>query len=103
MSRWVDVGSLSELRFQPGAPVQIEGRWIAIFPLDGGYHAIDNVCPHASAPLCDGTVLDDHVVCMLHLWQFNLRTGTCDIGSEWNVRHYDVRQVGDRLEVAFAK
>ncbi|MCB9878688.1 MAG: Rieske (2Fe-2S) protein [Planctomycetes bacterium] len=100
MTRWVDLGRVADLRFQPGAPVKVEGRWIAVFPLDGGYTAIDNACPHASAPLCDGTVLDGHVVCALHLWQFDLRTGACDVGEVWNVRHYEVRQVDDRLELA---
>ena len=99
MTRWVDLGRVADLRFQPGAPVKVEGRWIAVFPLDGGYTAIDNACPHASAPLCDGTVLDGKVVCYLHCWEFDLRTGACDVGDEWNVRTYAVREADGRLLV----
>lgn len=99
MSRWVDAAALADLNFAPGAAVQVEGRWLAVFPLDGGYEAIDNACPHASAPLCDGTVLDGKVVCYLHLWEFDLKTGRCDVGDEWNVAHYATRVVDGRLEI----
>ena len=99
MSRWVDVGAIAELKFSPGAPVQIDGRWIAIFQLDGSWRAIDNNCPHASAPLCDGTVLDGKVVCYLHCWEFDLRTGACDVGPQWNVKTYPVREQEGRLLV----
>ena len=42
--------------------------------------SIDNACPHASAPLCDGTVMDGKVICHLHLWEFDVKTGVCDVG-----------------------
>ena len=58
MSRWVDVGALDEMKFDPGHPVHLDGRWLAVFPHQGSYRVIDNACPHASAPLCDGTLLD---------------------------------------------
>ena len=99
MSRWIDVGVIAEMKFAPGFPVMVEGKWIALFRLDDGYTAIDNVCPHASAPLCDGTVLDGKVVCYLHLWEFDLRTGMCDVGEQWSVQHYPTRVVEDRLEI----
>ncbi|MBX3463368.1 MAG: nitrite reductase small subunit NirD [Planctomycetes bacterium] len=96
---WVDVGAIADLKFTPGAPVRIGDRWIAIFRLGGEWRAIDNQCPHASAPLCDGTVLDGKVVCYLHCWEFDLRTGACDVGPEWNVRTYPVRERDGRLEI----
>lgn len=99
MSRWIDVGPVADLKFAPGAPIEVEGRWLAVFPLDGGYVAIDNACPHASAPLCDGTVLDGKVICYLHLWEFDLRTGACEVGAEWNVKSYAARVTDGRLAV----
>src|SRR5262249_43957464 len=99
---WIDIGPPHALRFTPGAEVRIEDRWLAIFPLDGGYVALDNACPHAGAPLCDGTVLDGRVVCSLHLWEFDLRTGACDVGPAWNARTYPVRLHEGRLQVAIS-
>lgn len=97
--RWVDLGALDAMRFTPGAAVRVEDRWLAIFPLDGGYVAIDNACPHAGAPLCDGTVQGGKVVCYLHCWEFDLRSGACDVGAGWNVATYPLRVLDGRLLV----
>ncbi len=99
MSRWVDVGAIDELKFDPGAPVRIGSTWLAVFRLGAGFTAIDNLCPHAGAPLCDGTRMDDKIICYLHCWEFDLRTGACDVGGEWNVRTYTTREREGRLEV----
>lgn len=99
MSAWVDVGALTDLKFTPGAPVQIDGHWVAVFRLGERLVAIDNACPHASAPLCDGAVLDGKVVCFLHCWEFDLLTGACDVGEQWNVRSYAVRTVDGRVQI----
>lgn len=96
---WVDVGAVAELKFTPGAPVKLDGHWIAVFRVDGAFRAIDNRCPHASAPLCDGTVFDGKVACYLHCWEFDLTTGVCDVGPQWNVQTYPVREVDGRLQV----
>ena len=77
MSAWVDVGARAELKFAPGAPVKIGDHWLAVFELGDRLVAIDNNCPHASAPLCDGTVIGGKVVCYLHCWEFDLATGAC--------------------------
>lgn len=98
---WIDVGALADLKFTPGAPVQIGSHWLAIFAIDGGYAAIDNRCPHASAPLCDGWLRDGKVACFLHGWEFDLRTGACDVGAEWNVKTYAVREHGGRVQVCW--
>lgn len=96
---WHPIGRPESLRFDPGVAVRAGNRRVAVFPLDGGYAAIDNACPHASAPLCDGSLLGDKVVCMLHLWEFHLRTGACDVGPQWNVATYPVRVRDGVLEV----
>lgn len=100
MSRWVDAGALDEMKFDPGHPVRLEDRWLAVFPVGEGYRVIDNACPHASAPLCDGTLLNGKVVCHLHLWEFDLETGACDVGQEWSVQTYEARAIDGRLQVA---
>jgi nitrite reductase/ring-hydroxylating ferredoxin subunit len=97
--RWHDAGRPEDLRFMPGAPLRLGDRWIAIFRIGDGYTALDNACPHAGAPLCDGRVVDGKIVCYLHLWSFDLRTGSCDVGPDWNVTIYPVRLHEGRLLV----
>ena len=47
-------------------------------------------------------MIDGKAVCYLHCWQFDLRTGACDVGKDWNVRTYPVREVEGRLQVGIA-
>lgn len=100
---WTPVARPEDLRFDPGAPVKLHGHWLAIFRTDEGgavhYHAIDNACPHASAPLCGGTQMGRKVVCSLHLWEFDLETGACDVGADWSVTTYPCRLRDGVLEV----
>lgn len=96
---WHDVGPPGDLRFAPGAAVHVAGRWFALFRDGAEWRALDNACPHAGAPLCDGTVLGGKVICFLHCWEFDLRTGACDVGREWDVATYPVREVGGRLQI----
>lgn len=104
---WTPIGKRDAMKFEPGHAVRIGSHWIAVFALKGNdgneeLLAIDNACPHASAPLCDGAVLDGKVVCSLHLWEFDLRTGACDMGPQWNVKTYPVRVRAGEVEVEFA-
>jgi nitrite reductase/ring-hydroxylating ferredoxin subunit len=97
--QWHDIGRPEDLSFSPGAPVRIGDRWLAVFPLGDGFTAIDNACPHAGAPLCDGSVVKGRIVCFLHCWSFDLLTGVCDVGEDWNVAVYPVRLAEGRLEI----
>ncbi len=101
--RWTSLGRPEEFHFAPGAAVHAGGRWLAVFPVEQAtgecaFAAIDNACPHASAPLCEGTLLDGKIVCPLHLWEFDLQTGACDVGPDWNVKTYPTRLVDGRIE-----
>jgi len=99
VTRWIDVGTIDGLQLNPGAQVKIEDTWLALFQVDGTWRAIDNLCPHAGAPLCDGTQMQGKIICYLHCWEFDLETGACDVGSDWNVRTYPIRERDGRLEV----
>ena len=52
---FVPIGKQESMRFEPGHAVRVRDRWIAVFKevgADGREEllAIDNACPHASAP-----------------------------------------------------
>src|SRR5262245_17119360 len=55
--------------------VEVEGRPLALFNVDGTFYAIDDVCTHAEAPLSEGTVQGTCVVCPWHGAEFDLCTG----------------------------
>ena len=71
--------------------VELGGRSIGVFNVDGEFFALRNVCPHQMAPLCEGRVSGttlpskpnefryghegEIIRCPWHGWEFNLKTG----------------------------
>jgi nitrite reductase/ring-hydroxylating ferredoxin subunit len=90
MARYA-VGRISE--FTPGSRkiVSIAGRSIGIFFVNGEFFAVQNRCPHAGAPLCEGSLggvakssepgqyeyirPNEFIRCPWHSWEFDLKTG----------------------------
>jgi nitrite reductase/ring-hydroxylating ferredoxin subunit len=53
----------------------VGGRRIALCNVAGNIHAIDDVCPHAGAPLSGGPLQDSTLICPLHGFAFNVTNG----------------------------
>jgi nitrite reductase (NADH) small subunit len=54
----------------------VDGREIAVFrSRSGDVFAADATCPHRGGPLADGLVGGSFVICPLHGYAFDLRTG----------------------------
>ena len=72
---WFAVASCDSIPPREGRVVELEGRQIAIFNLDGQFRAVENKCPHRGGPLADGILSGSKVVCPLHSWTFDLTDG----------------------------
>jgi metal-sulfur cluster biosynthetic enzyme/nitrite reductase/ring-hydroxylating ferredoxin subunit len=55
--------------------VEVEGEMVALFHVDGGWHAIDDVCTHDGGPLADGELRNHTIACPRHGAKFDIRTG----------------------------
>ena len=77
MAEHVKVASLSELHERSCRRVEVAGRKIGLFLLDGEVFAIDDTCTHAEASLCEGEIDGDEIVCPLHFATFDIKTGAC--------------------------
>jgi nitrite reductase (NADH) small subunit len=71
----VRVAKASEVPPGEGCVVQAGTRSLALFNVDGTYHAIDNVCPHRGGPLGEGDLEGPLVVCPWHGWRWDVTTG----------------------------
>ena len=59
-----------------GRVFEVAGRKVAVFRCrNGEVHATGAECPHRGGPLADGIVGEASVVCPLHGFVFDLRTG----------------------------
>ena len=82
------------------ASVQIEGKNIALFNIDGTFYAIDNECNHVGGPLCDGNLNGTSVTCPWHGAQFDVTSGKALGGpASGNIGCYKVKVEGEEIHV----
>ncbi len=55
--------------------VELEGKKIVLSNFDGEVYAVSGICTHEYYELALGFLIEERVVCALHLSQFDLRTG----------------------------
>src|SRR5207247_2387201 len=71
MENWIRIGSVSEVPSGTGRVYEAGGSRIAVFNVNGIFHAIDNTCLHQGGPLGEGTLEGKLVTCPLHHWQYD--------------------------------
>lgn len=102
MSAFTSVGRTSEFRPNAGKPAIVDGRHLAVFRLDDGFFAIDNLCLHQAGPLCDGPIEDGVVTCPWHGWSYDIRSGILVQDGRVGVTCHHTRVVGDEVQVQLA-
>jgi len=73
--KWVRTLQCADIPEREGRPFTVGERVIAIINLGDHFVAIDDRCPHMGAPLSDGIILGNLVVCPLHAYKVDLNTG----------------------------
>jgi nitrite reductase/ring-hydroxylating ferredoxin subunit len=84
----VKVLDLSALTPGQGVLVSLDDRDVALFKRGDEVLAIGNDCPHQGGSLCDGWAEGEIVVCPLHGWEFDMRSGACMTVPGENVPRY---------------
>ena len=78
--------------------VEVRGRSIGVYNIDGVFYAVRNSCPHQLAPICSGPrtgtmrpsapgefvwTMDGFVLrCPRHGWEFDIRSGEALFGID---------------------
>lgn len=85
----------------PGActTVEVDGKQIALYNVDGTFYALDNECPHRGGPLGEGELDGCLVTCPWHSWQFDVTNGESQT-DDLKVATYEVKVEGDAVFVA---
>jgi len=100
MAEFVKVAKTGEIAPGEGKAVAVGVRRIALFNIDGAYHAIDDACPHRGGPLSEGMVVGTEVTCPWHGSVFDVTSGTVlGAPAPRDVARYDVRVKGEDIEV----
>jgi nitrite reductase (NADH) small subunit/3-phenylpropionate/trans-cinnamate dioxygenase ferredoxin subunit len=99
MAEFHTVCRVADLVEGEGRTVQVGGKLIAVFQIDGGYYAIDDTCPHMGASLGGGYVENGIVTCPWHAWRFRLTDGAWADNPRLKIGCYPVRVEGDEIQV----
>jgi nitrite reductase/ring-hydroxylating ferredoxin subunit len=100
MPDFVTVARVADLPEGASRAYQVGTKTIALFHEPGGaFRALDDYCPHMGASLAEGSIEDGVVTCPWHGWQFRLADGTWVNSPKLKTGCYEVRVVGDEVQV----
>ncbi len=83
-----------------GKCIEVDGTPVAVFNVDGQFHAISHICAHQGGPLGEGLLEGTVVTCPWHGWQFDVTTGVSPLIPTAMVERYECRVEGDQVQVA---
>jgi len=96
---FVKVTDLDQIPEGDGTVVEIAGKEIGIFKIQGELFAISNLCPHMDGPLVEGELKGHVITCPWHAWTFDLKTGVCTFNDSIRAACFEVRVVGKDVEL----
>jgi 3-phenylpropionate/trans-cinnamate dioxygenase ferredoxin subunit len=100
MSEFVQVAAVGELTDPGKQLIEVDGRMLVLFLVDGHYYCLDDVCTHDGGPLVDGCLMGTSIACPRHGAQFDIRSGKALTmpATEDTVTH-EVQQIDDAIYV----
>jgi nitrite reductase/ring-hydroxylating ferredoxin subunit len=99
MAEFITVAKVGAIAEGKGETFVVDGRLVAVFNSGGTYHGIDDLCPHMGASLGAGEVHDGVVTCPWHAWRFRVCDGTWCDNPKLKIDRFEVRVVGDEIQV----
>jgi 3-phenylpropionate/trans-cinnamate dioxygenase ferredoxin subunit len=75
MSNFVKVATRNEVPLGGRKVLEVDGRAIALFHVEGSFYAIDDLCTHDGGPLAEGELMGVEIQCPRHGARFDVRTG----------------------------
>jgi len=95
MAEWKTVASVSDISAGRGLAVNVDGKALALFNIEGKFYAINDECTHAGGSLSEGFIEGNAVACPWHDAKFDITTGkalsapACEDAVAYNVRVQD--------------
>jgi nitrite reductase/ring-hydroxylating ferredoxin subunit len=100
MADYVKVATTNEIEPGQARLVDVNGKQIALFNIDGTFFALDNACTHRNGPLAEGKISGHEVTCPWHGSKFDVWTGEVIAPpAQRAVARYGVRVMGTDIEI----
>jgi 3-phenylpropionate/trans-cinnamate dioxygenase ferredoxin subunit len=101
--RWVTVAKVGEIPEGERKLVRIDDQTVAVFHLDDGYYAIEDVCTHDGGPVAEGALDGHEIECPRHGARFDVKTGAAlTLPATVPVPTYEVKVEGDEIKVGWS-
>jgi len=99
MANFVKVCKTADVKAGCGRSIEINGKALALFNVDGGFYAINDVCGHRGGPLGEGELDGKTVICPWHGWRYNVTTGENEVVPDLPTQKYRVKIDGEDILV----
>jgi nitrite reductase/ring-hydroxylating ferredoxin subunit len=100
MAEFLKVAKADELSPGQARRVEVRGKRLALFNIDGNFYALEDTCTHKGGPLSEGKIAGDQVTCPWHGAKFNIRTGAVlGLPARQGIVCYNVRLTGTDIEI----
>lgn len=101
MADFVTVAPVEELPAGERMVVEINRKWVAIFNVNGEYHAIQDICSHDGGELAEGELTGCEIACPRHGAKFDIRTGkVLSAPALVDIPAFEVRVIDGQIQVA---
>lgn len=99
-TNWLDVAARDDIPEDDVIGVNLGGKSLALYGIEGEVYATDDICTHGHARLCEGFLEGYEIECPLHQGRFDVRTGKAlSAPLKEDVRAYPVKIEGGRVLV----
>jgi len=75
MGTLTKIADQAELKPGEGKVIEVGGKTLALFNVDGTFYALDNTCLHRGGPLGEGELEGKIVTCPWHGWRWDVTSG----------------------------
>lgn len=100
MAGFVKVAKTDQIVPGQGKMIEVGGKKIALFNVQGSFYAIDDTCTHRGGPLSEGVLEGKQVTCPWHGATYDVTTGeVLSPPAPKGVARYNVRLEGSDIEV----
>ena len=100
MAEFIKVCSKNEIEVGKGRVVEVNGKTIAVMNNGGEFLAIENTCAHMQGPLGEGECSEGKVTCPWHMWEYDLKSGKCEMNPEVKLNTFEVKVDGEDVLIS---
>lgn len=100
MANFTKVCKTGDIPAGSGKTIDLNGKPVAVFNVEGAFYAISDTCVHRGGPLGEGELNGKTVTCPWHGWRYDITSGVNEMNPAVSVQKYQVKVEGDDLLVA---